>query len=121
MYLTTILKRKKKEASLGVYLGGVDEIKSSISTIWNEEVKGPDTLGSPSDCILRESFYTFSPKEVTSTARLSSSVAVHTERFIVGGCLVVFFKAERTLGAIANYKADTSHHPQPTGLGRVWN
>lgn len=59
-----------------------------------------------------------------SSARLLSSVPGHPERFIVGGgwgFFSFFFKSGRILGATANFKADTSHHPQPTGSMSVWN
>lgn len=66
--------------------------------------------------ILRDGFYIFNPKEVMSATRLLSSVAHHTERFIVSSMLFFFFKAGRTFVTITNFKADTSHHPQAQGV-----
>jgi hypothetical protein len=38
-------------------------------------------------------------------------VVGHPERFIVGVRFGVVLKAGRILGAVANFKADASHHP----------
>lgn len=61
---------------------------------------------------LREGFYTFTSKEVPSIARLSSSVAGHTERFIVGGCLVFLFLSRENFGC--NCQLQSRHLSPPT-------
>lgn len=64
--------------------------------------------------ILRDGFYIFNPKEVMSATRLLSSVAHHTERFIVSSLLFFFLKQGGLLLQLPTSKQTplTTHRPR---------